>query len=55
MRDHNLMQAIARVARVFRDKQGGQVVDYIGIAAEPRRAEDLRRKPCQWPAGPTGD
>ena len=38
MRDHNLMQAIARVNRVFRDKQGGLVVDYIGIAAELRRA-----------------
>jgi type I restriction enzyme R subunit len=38
MRDHNLMQAIARVNRVFRDKDGGLVVDYIGIAAELRRA-----------------
>ena len=38
MRDHNLMQAIARVNRVFRDKEGGLVVDYIGIAAELRRA-----------------
>lgn len=38
MRDHNLMQAIARVNRVFRDKQGGLVVDYIGIAAELRHA-----------------
>lgn len=38
MRDHNLMQAIARVNRVFRDKQGGLVVDYIGIAAELRSA-----------------
>jgi len=38
MRDHNLMQAIARVNRVFRDKQGGLIVDYIGIAAELRRA-----------------
>lgn len=34
MRGHNLMQAIARVNRVFRDKQGGLVVDYIGIANE---------------------
>src|SRR5699024_6024507 len=31
MKGHNLMQAIARVNRVFRDKQGGLVVDYIGI------------------------
>ncbi|MBI5936572.1 MAG: type I restriction endonuclease subunit R [Betaproteobacteria bacterium] len=38
MRDHNLMQAIARVNRVFRDKEGGLVVDYIGIATELRRA-----------------
>ncbi|MBF0263595.1 MAG: HsdR family type I site-specific deoxyribonuclease, partial [Magnetococcales bacterium] len=32
MKSHNLMQAIARVNRVFKDKQGGLVVDYIGIA-----------------------
>lgn len=38
MRDHNLMQAIARVNRVFRDKEGGLIVDYIGIAAELRHA-----------------
>ncbi|MHB8304009.1 MAG: DUF3387 domain-containing protein [Acidobacteriaceae bacterium] len=38
MRDHNLMQAIARVNRVFRDKPGGLVVDYIGIANELKRA-----------------
>jgi type I restriction enzyme, R subunit len=38
MRDHNLMQAIARVNRVFREKEGGLVVDYIGIAADLRRA-----------------
>lgn len=38
MRDHNLMQAIARVNRVFRDKEGGLVVDYIGIASELRKA-----------------
>ena len=38
MKDHNLMQAIARVNRVFQDKEGGLVVDYIGIAAELRRA-----------------
>lgn len=38
MRDHNLMQAIARVNRVFRDKEGGLVVDYIGIASELRQA-----------------
>ncbi len=38
MRGHGLMQAIARVNRVFRDKPGGLVVDYIGLAAELRRA-----------------
>jgi type I restriction enzyme R subunit len=38
MHGHNLMQAIARVNRVFKDKPGGLVVDYIGIAAELRKA-----------------
>jgi type I restriction enzyme R subunit len=38
MKGHNLMQAIARVNRVFKDKQGGLVVDYIGIANELRTA-----------------
>lgn len=38
MRDHNLMQAIARVNRVFRNKPGGLVVDYIGIANELKAA-----------------
>ncbi len=38
MRGHNLMQAIARVNRVFRDKPGGLVVDYIGIANELKAA-----------------
>ncbi|RKG45565.1 MULTISPECIES: type I restriction endonuclease subunit R [Acinetobacter] len=38
MRGHNLMQAIARVNRVFKDKQGGLVVDYIGIANELKQA-----------------
>ena len=33
MKDHNLMQAIARVNRVFPDKAGGLIVDYVGIAA----------------------
>ena len=33
MRGHGLMQAIARVNRVFRDKPGGLVVDYLGLAA----------------------
>ena len=38
MRGHTLMQAIARVNRVFKDKPGGLVVDYIGIAHELKRA-----------------
>ena len=32
MKGHNLMQAIARVNRVFKDKPGGLIVDYVGIA-----------------------
>jgi type I restriction enzyme R subunit len=38
MRGHGLMQAIARVNRVFGDKPGGLVVDYLGLADELRRA-----------------
>ena len=38
MRGHGLMQAIARVNRVFRDKPGGLVVDYLGISNELKRA-----------------
>jgi type I restriction enzyme, R subunit len=38
MRGHGLMQAIARVNRVFKDKPGGLVVDYLGLADELRRA-----------------
>lgn len=38
MKTHNLMQAIARVNRVFKDKKGGLVVDYIGIANELKHA-----------------
>lgn len=38
MRGYNLMQAIARVNRVFEDKEGGLVVDYVGIATELKRA-----------------
>lgn len=38
MKGHNLMQAIARVNRVFKDKSGGLVVDYIGIANELKYA-----------------
>ena len=38
MRGHGLMQAIARVNRVFKDKPGGLVVDYLGLAYELKRA-----------------
>nr|WP_283808759.1 type I restriction endonuclease subunit R [Rhodopseudomonas sp. BR0M22] len=38
MRGHGLMQAIARVNRVFKDKPGGLVVDYLGLAEELRQA-----------------
>jgi len=38
MRGHNLMQAIARVNRVFKGKEGGLVVDYIGIASDLKKA-----------------
>lgn len=38
MKGHNLMQAIARVNRVFKDKPGGLIVDYIGIANELKQA-----------------
>lgn len=38
MAGHNLMQAIARVNRVFKDKEGGLVVDYVGIASALKQA-----------------
>lgn len=38
MEGHNLMQAIARVNRVYKDKPGGLVVDYIGIASDLKKA-----------------
>ncbi len=38
MAGHNLMQAIARVNRVFRDKEGGLIVDYVGIATALKQA-----------------
>lgn len=49
MRGHGLMQTIARVNRTFKDKEGGLVVDYLGIADELRKAlaqysEQDRRK-----------
>ena len=45
MRGHGLMQAIARVNRVFKDKPGGLVVDYLGLADELKAgARDLHRE-----------
>jgi type I restriction enzyme R subunit len=41
MRGHSLMQAIARVNRVFKDKPGGLIVDYLGIAADLQEAVDV--------------
>ena len=41
MRGHGLMQAIARVNRVFKDKPGGLIVDYLGIASELQKAIQL--------------
>ena len=41
MSGHNLMQAIARVNRVFKDKPGGVVVDYLGIGSELKKALKL--------------
>jgi type I restriction enzyme R subunit len=38
MKGHNLMQAIARVNRVYKDKEGGLVVDFIGIATDLKKA-----------------
>jgi type I restriction enzyme R subunit len=38
MKGHTLMQAIARVNRVYKDKEGGLIVDYIGIATELKKA-----------------
>ena len=47
MSGHNLMQAIARVNRVFKDKEGGLIVDYVGIASEmcirDRTDEDIKK------------
>ncbi len=41
LKNHTLMQAIARVNRVFKDKQGGLIVDYIGIADDLRKALNI--------------
>ena len=59
MRGHGLMQAIARVNRVFKDKPGGLVVDYLGLAEELRRAlvtytESRRHRPDRAGSGGCG-
>ncbi len=50
MQGHNLMQAIARVNRVYRDKTGGLIVDYLGIASDLKKALSFYAD-----AGGTGD
>ena len=44
MRGHNLMQAIARVNRVYQDKLGGLIVDYVGIASNLKQVLSLYTK-----------
>jgi type I restriction enzyme R subunit len=51
MKGHSLMQAIARVNRTFRDKEGGLIVDYIGIATNLREAVAKYTKDDQDKAG----
>jgi type I restriction enzyme R subunit len=51
MRGHGLMQAIARVNRVFRDKPAGLIVDYIGIAQNLKTALQQYSKPDQERTG----
>ena len=48
MKGHNLMQAIARVNRVFPEKEGGLIVDYVGIASALKQAmQDYTRRDRQ--------
>ena len=51
MRGHGLMQAIARVNRVFRDRPAGLIVDYIGIAQALKNALGQYSKPDQENTG----
>ena len=46
MKGHGLMQAIARVNRVFRDKPAGLVVDYIGVAQNLKNALGVYTRPA---------
>ncbi len=50
MAGHNLMQAIARVNQVFAGKDGGLVVDYIGIAAEVNKVLAANERPITSPS-----
>jgi type I restriction enzyme R subunit len=47
LKNHGLMQAIARVNRVFKDKQGGLIVDYIGIADDLKKALSIYDAPIR--------
>jgi type I restriction enzyme R subunit len=47
LKNHGLMQAIARVNRVFKDKQGGLIVDYIGIADDLKKALSVYDEPTR--------
>ncbi len=51
MKGHGLMQAIARVNRVFKDKPAGLIVDYIGIAADLKKALSHYSTPDQQKTG----
>lgn len=51
MKGHGLMQAIARVNRVFRDKPAGLIVDYLGIAADLKKALSHYSQPDQQITG----
>ncbi|MCL1911282.1 MAG: type I restriction endonuclease subunit R [Leptospirales bacterium] len=46
MKGHNLMQAIARVNRVYKDKTGGLIVDYLGIASDLKKALSFYSDAC---------
>lgn len=51
MKGHNLIQAIARVNRVFKDKDSGLIVDYIGIAENLKNALKVYSTSDQWQVG----
>ena len=43
MKGHNIMQTIARVNRVYKDKEGGLIVDYVGVASDLKKALEIYR------------